>query len=55
MNDCSDPAGAAMWCLRIATQVTMWTMEGDYVVPHYYNTLKSFEEITYASLRVCLK
>lgn len=33
----------------------MWTMEGNYVVPQYYNKLKVFEEEMYALLKVCLK
>ena len=33
----------------------MWTMEGDSIVPQYYNKLKVFEEETYALLRVRLE
>lgn len=33
----------------------MWTMQGNFVVPQYYNKLEIFEEETYASLRVCLE
>ena len=55
MNDCFAYVGAVVWCLWMVSQVTMWAMEGDFVVPQYYNTLKIFEKETYASLRVCLK
>ena len=39
----------------MATQVKMWTMEGDSIVLQYYNKLIVYEEETYVSLTVCLE
>jgi hypothetical protein len=39
----------------MATQVKMWTMEGDFAMLQYYDKLKIFEEEMYTSLKVCLE
>ena len=47
--------GRPCCCLRMATQMKMWTLKGNYVVPQYYSKLKASEEKTYASLKVHLE
>ena len=39
----------------MATQVKIWTMEGDFGIPKFYSKVKVFENETYASLRLRLE